>query len=91
MPFGRPVVPEENSTHSGASNGTRSNRSSAGVAVASSPGDAARVGHDIPPESGGGASGRPGWGTRTVARSVGSALASAATSPRRSTTRPFHR
>ena len=34
MPLGSPVVPDENSTHSGASKSTRSNRSSAGVAVA---------------------------------------------------------
>ena len=72
MPFGRPVVPEENSTHSGASNGTRSNRSSAGVAVASCQGTPP-VGPRHPP-SPAGRSGRPGWGTRTVARSVGSAL-----------------
>ena len=81
MPFGRPVVPEENSTHSGASNGTRSNRSSAGVAVASAR-NAARVGiRRVGQARVGHADGGAQRGQRLLQRGD---LA-------RSTTRPFHR
>ena len=85
MPLGRPVVPDENSTHSGASKSTRSKRSSAGVAVAVSQLTSPGAGSDSA------AAGRPTLLMRTVARSVGSARCSAATSARRSSTRPFHR
>ncbi len=81
MPLGVPVVPEENSTHSGASKGSSSNDGSAGPAVA-------RLQETARSSSG---SGSPRLGTDTVTRTVGRALRSSSTSARRSCSLPFQR
>ncbi|GAA3290509.1 hypothetical protein GCM10020295_05130 [Streptomyces cinereospinus] len=76
-----PVVPEENSTHSGASKGTCAKSQSAGSATASAQ-------RTVVPSV---AAGSPRFGIWTVTRTDGSAARSAAVSARRSCCRPFHR
>ena len=81
IPLGRPVVPEENSTHSGWPNGTARGASSAeppaGLGQPSRP---AAV-----------SAGRPSRGKTIVARRLGSSAASSVTDPRRSNSRPAYR
>ena len=80
IPLGRPVVPEENSTHSGWLNGTARGTSSA---------EPAGLGQLSLPASV--SAGRPSRGKTIVARSVGSSAASSLTDPRRSNSRPPYR
>lgn len=77
MPLGRPVVPEENTTHRGWSNGTGVQASCSAQVAASSQGTTSE---GYTRES----QGRPTWSTSNVALNVVSAPASSRTASRRS-------
>src|ERR1700722_17038659 len=83
IPLGRPVVPEENSTHSGWLNGTgraTSSEGRAGLGQPSVPGTVSDV-----------SGGRPSRGKTIVARRVGSGAPTPRPAPRRSNPRPPYR
>lgn len=77
MPLGRPMVPEDNTTHRGRLNGNGVQASSS-VRVAASSHGTASDGYVCDGQ------GRPTWFTNTVTFSVGSARASSGVASRRS-------